>query len=78
MRPWARPTLESPERSEIKIFDYDHSAKDIGVRHYIWLDEYDYVLILQRKKRALFWVTVYYVDSEWRRKDLLRRYEKRP
>ena len=69
--------MESLERSEIKVFDYDHGAKDIGVRHYIWLAEYDYVLILQKKKKALFWITAYYVDSKWGRKDLLRRYEKR-
>jgi hypothetical protein len=75
--PWARPTMESPERSEIKVFDYDNGTKDIGVRRYIWLAEYDYVLILQRKKKALFWITTYYVDSEGRRRDLSRRYEKR-
>lgn len=75
--PWARPTMESPERSEIKVFDYDHGTKDIGVRRYIWLAEYDYVLILQKKKKALFWVTAYYVDSDGGRKDLLRRCDKR-
>ena len=42
--------MESPERSEIKAFDYDHGTKDIGVRRYIWLAEYGYVLILQRKR----------------------------
>ena len=75
--PWARPTMESPERSELKVFDYDHGTKDIGVRRYIWLAKYDYVLILQKKKKALFWITAYYVDSEGRRRDLSRRYEKR-
>ncbi|MFH1628272.1 MAG: hypothetical protein ABIE47_06060 [Pseudomonadota bacterium] len=75
--PWAWPTMQSPERSEIKVFDYDHVTKDIGIRRYIWLAEYDYVLILQRKKKVLFWITAYYVDSERRRRDLSRRYEKR-
>jgi len=69
--------MESPERSEIKVFDYDHGVKDIGVRRYIWLVEYDYVLILQKKKKALFWLTAYYADSVRGRKDLSRRYEKR-
>jgi len=63
--------MESPERNEIKVFDYDHGVKDIGVRRYIWLAEYDYVLILQKKKKALFWVTVYYVNSEGRRRVLI-------
>lgn len=69
--------MESPERSEIKVFDYDHGTKDIGARRFIWLAEYDYVLILQKKKKALFWVTAYYVGSEGGRKDLSKRYEKR-
>ena len=42
--PWAQPTMESPERSEIKVFDYDHGTKDIGVKRYIWLAEYDRLL----------------------------------
>ena len=75
--PWARPTMESPEISAIKVFDYNHGPKDTGVRRYIWLAELDYVLILQKKKKVLFWITAYYVDSEGRRKDLARRYEER-
>jgi hypothetical protein len=75
--PWARPTMESPERGEIKVLDYDHGIKDIGVRRYIWLAEYDYVLIFQKKKKSLFWITAYHVDSERGRRDLSRRYEKR-
>jgi len=75
--PWARPLMESAERDEIKVFDYDHGVKDIGVRRYVWLADYDYVLILQKKKRALFWVTAYYVSSKRGRKDLSRRYGKR-
>lgn len=73
--PWARPTMESTERSEIKTFDYDHGTKDIEVRPYIWLAEYDYVLISQKKKKTLFWITAYYLDSEWGREDLSRRCE---
>lgn len=61
--PWARPTMEGPDRNEIKVFDYDHGIKDIGVRHYVWLAEYDDALIFQKKKKALFWITAYYVDS---------------
>ena len=75
--PWARPTMESDERPEIRIFDYDHGTKDIGVRRYLWLANYDYVLIFQKKKRALFWIMAYYIDSEGRRRDLAKRYEKR-
>ena len=73
--PWARPMMESPERPELVVFDYSEGPKDKGIRTYIWLEDYDYVVILQRKKKAYYWVTAYYVDSEWQRKNLRRRYQ---
>jgi hypothetical protein len=75
--PWARPIMESPKRAEIKLFDYDHGLTRKSIRRYIWLEEYDYVVILQRKRNVYFWVTAYYVDSKGRRVDLNRRYKKR-
>lgn len=75
--PWAKPMMESTTINEIRVFDYDHGTKDVGVRRYVWLADYDYVLILQKKKRAMFWVTAYYIDSDRGRRDLVRRYEQR-
>jgi len=75
--PWARPMMESTARNEIRVFDYDHGTKDVGVRRYVWLADYDYVLIFQKKKKAMFWVTAYYIDSDRGRRDLIRRYEQR-
>jgi hypothetical protein len=31
--------MESPERSELRVFDYDHGVRDIGVRRPIWFAE---------------------------------------
>jgi hypothetical protein len=59
-----RPLMESPPRSEILVFDHLEGPKDKGARRYIWLEQFDYVLILQKKKRAFFWVTAFYIDSE--------------
>ena len=74
--PWARPTFESPTRTEIKVFDYDHGSKDIGIRRYVWLEDYDYALILKRRGNKYFWVTAFYV-KKWKKKDLYRRYRNR-
>jgi hypothetical protein len=74
---WARPIMESTKRAEIKVFDYDHGLRRKAVRRYIWLEEYDYVVILQRKRNVYFWVTAYYVDSKGGGVDLNRRYKKR-
>jgi hypothetical protein len=74
--PWARPMMESPARGEIKVFDYDHGPKDKGIRRYIWLEGYDYVLILKKYKNKYFWITAYYVYKNGKR-DLNKRYKNR-
>jgi hypothetical protein len=73
--PWARPMMESPQRLELKVFDYMEGPKDKGIRRYIWLDKYDYVLILQHRGNTFYWITAFYVDADWKRKDLEKRFE---
>jgi hypothetical protein len=75
--PWARPLIESIERPEIKVFDYIEGSKDKGVRRYIWLEKYDYILILQRKKKIFYWVTAFYLDTMWKKEDMRKRFEGR-
>lgn len=75
--PWARPLMESPPRSEILVFDHSEGPKDKGQRRYIWLEQFDYVLIMQKKKRVFFWVTAFYIDSEWKRRDLRKKFGER-
>lgn len=74
--PWAKPLMESPERPEIKVWQYREGTADRGMRTYIWLEDYNYALILQRKKNVFYWVTAFYVES-WKQKDLRRKYESR-
>ena len=71
--PWARPLMESDRRVELKVFDYNHGPRDKGIRRYIWLEGFNYVLILQRKKNRFFWITAYYVSRRGG-KDLAKRY----
>src|SRR5512139_343321 len=54
--PWAKPLMESQERPEIIVFLHREGQRDKGVRIYIWLHGYDYVLILQTRKKAYHWV----------------------
>lgn len=74
--PWAKPLIESRERSEIKVWQYQEGTADKGVRTYIWLENFNYALILQRKKKVFYWVTAFYVDT-WKKKDLQNKYESR-
>lgn len=61
--PWARPLMEGGARAEIKVFDYDHGAKDKGMRRYIWIEDYRYALVFQEKKGKFCWLTAYYVTK---------------
>lgn len=70
--PWAKPMMESPERSEIKVWQYQEGTADRGLRTYIWLEEYNYAIILQKKKSVFYWVTAFYVDS-WKKANLRRK-----
>lgn len=72
--PWAKPLMESPERPEIKVWQYSEGTADKGLRTYIWLEHYNYALILHRKQNVFYWVTAFYVES-WKQRDLRRRYE---
>ncbi len=74
--PWARPLMESAPRKEIKVFDYDHGPKDKGLRRYIWLEDYRYAIVLQKRNRRYRWLTAYYVSKE-NHKDLANRYMNR-
>lgn len=76
--PWARPTIENHDKPEVKVWDYlEGNGK---VRIYLWLENYDYAVILERgkgkRKHLVILITGFYVER-WKRKDLLRRYQKR-
>jgi hypothetical protein len=75
--PWARPLMESPPRCEILVFDYNEGPKDKGIRRYIWLEKFDYVLIFQKRNKAFYWITAFFVDGAGKRKDLRRKFEER-
>ena len=72
--PWAKPLMESPDRPEIKVWQYQEGTTDKGLRTYIWLEKYDYVLILQRKKKVFYWVTAFYVDW-WKKKEFRKKFD---
>lgn len=74
--PWAKPLMESPEIPEIKVWQYQEGTEDQGYRTYIWLKDYDYVLILQRKKYVFYWVTAFHVGLR-KKIDLQRKYDNR-
>ncbi len=74
--PWAKPLMQT-KNSDVLIFDYDHGSKDVGIRRYIWLYKYDYVVILKKKKNIYYWITAFYIHHKSGKIDLANKYKNR-
>jgi len=72
---WVRAVIDNVGREEVVEFDYLEARGT--VRTYLWLRSYDYVVILEKKKKVAFLVTAYNVDNDWEREKLNKKYRKR-
>ena len=76
---WCAPSIKNFKDQAIKAWDYEESKKRI--RTYLWLEEFDYVVILeqreQRGQEIVFLITAFHVDGESTRRGLRRKYENR-
>ena len=76
--PWAKPTIENHNEPEVKLWDY--LERNDKVRIYLWLENYDYAVVLERcrgkRKHLVVLITAFYVEK-WKKKDLMRCYQKR-
>jgi hypothetical protein len=78
--PWCSPSIINCSNIEIKLFDYTEGSD--AIRTYIWLENFDYCVVLEKIKRkeqlkAALLVTAFYVDGDSRRKNLRRKFEQR-
>ncbi len=77
--PWCGAVIENTDRSEIVYWDYKEGNK--STRTYIWLKEFDYVVILQkrslRKFDVYFLITAFHVDGASKRINLERKFKNR-
>lgn len=74
--PWARGMLDHPTDPVIKAWDYEEDAGD--VRTYVWLEAFDYVVVMKRYRdgrRRL--ITAYWIDYESKRRTLQGKFRKR-
>ena len=78
--PWCKPTVENCSDPEARMWDYQEGSGK--VRTYIWLENYDYVVILERRllrtgRRVAFLITTFYVSGSQTRSNLMRKYQRR-
>jgi hypothetical protein len=73
--PWFRPILSNCDDDAVKVWNWKEGNGKI--RTYIWLEEFDYVIILQGKRHAYYLVTAHHVDGEGTRRKLQAKYDGR-
>jgi len=77
--PWCGAVIENIDRKEVMYWDYEEGNKT--TRTYIWLKEYDYVVVLQRRSLrkfdVYFLITAFHVDGASKRRNLERKYKNR-
>lgn len=81
--PWCNPIIKNAADGSVKCWLYKEG--DGKVQIYLWLEEFDYVIILRKQYRkkgdekidVLLLVTAYYVDSNYTKGKLETKFNKR-
>jgi hypothetical protein len=75
--PWCAPTITNSDDGEVKCWDYLES--DGGIRTYLWLEQWDYVVILEKRIQRIgeiaFLITAFYVRGNRTREQLKQKYK---
>jgi hypothetical protein len=77
--PWAAPTINNSNDAEVKVWDYKEANGKTNT--YVWLHQWDYVIILQKRAMrvgpVVFVVTAFHVDGDSKRRNLWRKWEEK-
>ncbi|MFA7361928.1 MAG: hypothetical protein WC139_12925 [Candidatus Kapaibacterium sp.] len=77
--PWCAPSIMNFNDAIIKLWEFKESERKIKI--YLWLEEFDYVIIFQKRQfrfgEVAFLLTAYHVDYDNSKRKLQKRYENR-
>lgn len=65
---WARPIIENYSTTGMDCWRYLEGNG--RTRHYLYAKAVDYLVILEEGPKSFFLVTGFYVDSDWKRREL--------
>lgn len=74
--PWVRPMLDQPKHPE--VLAWDHEEGDGVIKTYVWLENYDFVVILKKYPdggRRL--ITSFWLEYSNTKRKLRKKYERR-
>lgn len=73
---WIKKIIENHSETDIKMFYHKETNEKQNIRLYLWLEDYDFVVILQKiGKNSSYLVTSFYIDRDGKRNEYKRRYE---
>lgn len=80
--PWVKPIIDHEAAPDVVAFDFeDETRKGAVIRTYLWLRNWDYVVIFEKQPKAkgdiYMLVTSFLVDIPAKRTDLQSRYDRR-
>jgi hypothetical protein len=70
--PWARCIIDNYKAIEIKYWDFEEGNRRI--RTYIWLEDFDYLVVLEKKGNRYWLITAFFVDTNSFKQKLLKKY----
>ena len=74
--PWVKSIIEHAQESEVLAWDYKESGNRVNT--YVWLKDYDFLVILNKNKNGRRWlVTAYCIQYPSYRRKLERKYQQR-
>lgn len=73
--PWCKPTIENHSESIVKCWDYEEENKRI--KTYIWLENYDYIVIIEKRATNAFLATAMHVSGQASKRQFMIKYLKR-
>ena len=80
--PWARPIIDHESDPAVQVWDFDEATqRGLKVRTYVWLKDWDFVVILERQAKekgdVFLLITSFQLDHEGKRRDMESRYDRR-
>jgi len=76
--PWARAMLNNPGVQEMKVWNNREIIRGReSIKVYLWLEQYDYVLILLKLPYTYKVMTGYHIERKHYRRKLQKKYERR-
>jgi hypothetical protein len=77
--PWCGPTISHSDDRYVKVWDFKENSGHI--RTYLWIEDWDYVIILQKRKHRkgmiAFLITAFYLDGDSSRRSIRVKFEKK-